>query len=182
MKRKQEGSKNKLGWLNPYQISLDRIVKKVISQNGEPLNDDEWQQLLNEVSTQYESRMDAIALQAKQDYEEMKYRFETHDNVELIDEMEGVIDEVGNVPVMLRINENKPKRKPLTSQEKDHLFDILGKKCSMCSKEVDLQFHHINGDRSDNKVTNMQVLCYTCHKKLHKQEGHFKSRKRQNKK
>lgn len=42
-------------------------------------------------------------------------------------------------------------------------------KCELCgvslwrSKPLSLQLHHINGDHSDNRLDNLQILCPNCH-------------------
>jgi len=42
-------------------------------------------------------------------------------------------------------------------------------KCECCNittwngKEISLQLHHINGNRTDNRIENLQILCPNCH-------------------
>ncbi|MGM9530406.1 HNH endonuclease [Intestinibacter sp.] len=42
-------------------------------------------------------------------------------------------------------------------------------KCEECGitewrgKPITIQLHHINGDRSDNRVENLRMLCPNCH-------------------
>jgi len=43
--------------------------------------------------------------------------------------------------------------------------------CSNCGKQnCNLEVHHIDFNRSNNKLKNLQVLCVSCHRKLHYQE------------
>lgn len=45
-------------------------------------------------------------------------------------------------------------------------FDFYAKICSRCEYadfEQMLDVHHVNGDRDDNDVTNLEVLCVWCH-------------------
>lgn len=45
-------------------------------------------------------------------------------------------------------------------------FDTYGKKCNKCSYstyERMLDVHHLNNDRSNNKIENLEVLCLWCH-------------------
>jgi len=41
--------------------------------------------------------------------------------------------------------------------------------CKDCKKYSEvLEFHHKNGDRSDNRPSNCEALCPTCHRKRHR--------------
>lgn len=48
-------------------------------------------------------------------------------------------------------------------------YNVKEKKCEMCGlnewlgKEITLELHHINGDRYDNRLENLQILCPNCH-------------------
>ena len=54
---------------------------------------------------------------------------------------------------------------------KNKLFksNIKEKKCESCGltewmgKPINLQLHHINGDNTDNRIENLQILCPNCH-------------------
>lgn len=58
-----------------------------------------------------------------------------------------------------------------TSKMRLKLFSlgIKEKKCEICgitdwnNKELSFQLHHINGDRTDNRLENLQILCPNCH-------------------
>ena len=49
------------------------------------------------------------------------------------------------------------------------LIDLRGQKCECCgltewlNQPINLQVHHINGDRTDNCLENLQLLCPNCH-------------------
>jgi hypothetical protein len=73
------------------------------------------------------------------------------------------------LPVSEVIKESK-KRKPLTKKERIEVLDNAGHACEKCGKEEDLQIHHIDEDRSNNRISNLEVLCYTCHKKRHRKK------------
>lgn len=40
-------------------------------------------------------------------------------------------------------------------------------KCYFCQTKENLIIHHKNKDREDNRATNLIVLCYNCHSRLH---------------
>jgi hypothetical protein len=48
-------------------------------------------------------------------------------------------------------------------------FGILEEKCSSCGlsewlgKPITLEIHHKNGDRWDNRINNVEILCPNCH-------------------
>jgi len=52
---------------------------------------------------------------------------------------------------------------------KHHLIKEKGYKCQMCEltkwndKDIILEVHHIDGNRLNNKLTNLQLLCPNCH-------------------
>lgn len=60
------------------------------------------------------------------------------------------------------INSYKLKYKLLKENIKEH-------KCEMCNntiwlnREIPLELHHINGDKHDNRIGNLQLLCPNCH-------------------
>ena len=46
-------------------------------------------------------------------------------------------------------------------------------RCAICKERLELygrDFHHKNGDRSNNKPSNCQVLCPQCHRRNHAEE------------
>lgn len=52
---------------------------------------------------------------------------------------------------------------------KKHLILLRGNKCECCKLEtwldrsIVLEVHHINGDRTNNALENLQLLCPNCH-------------------
>lgn len=49
---------------------------------------------------------------------------------------------------------------------------ILKKKaCEICGKTGRLDVHHKDGDYTNNTLDNLQVLCRSCHMKLHRPKG-----------
>ena len=49
------------------------------------------------------------------------------------------------------------------------LMKLRGRKCECCGLEqwlgepINLEIHHINGNRKDNRLVNLQLLCPNCH-------------------
>lgn len=49
------------------------------------------------------------------------------------------------------------------------LVALRGRKCEICGtetwngKEIPLETHHVDGDRSNNELTNLQICCPNCH-------------------
>lgn len=54
-------------------------------------------------------------------------------------------------------------------QVKKHLIRIKGHQCEVCLNTlwnnfpIPLELHHLDGDRTNNKETNLQLLCCNCH-------------------
>lgn len=52
-----------------------------------------------------------------------------------------------------------------------YMFELAGYKCSKCgwaerhpiTGNIPLQIHHIDGNCTNNKIKNLQVLCPNCH-------------------
>lgn len=46
-------------------------------------------------------------------------------------------------------------------------FEFYGKLCNRCESTTFLVVHHINHNRKDNTLQNLEVLCKSCHQKHH---------------
>lgn len=44
-------------------------------------------------------------------------------------------------------------------------------KCRICKTEENLQVHHIDKDQSNNNISNLEILCVSCHAKVHYDKG-----------
>ena len=61
----------------------------------------------------------------------------------------------------------KTKRKNLTEEEKEMIFDKFNTECVICGKKEGLHIHHKDENSSNNQINNLVVLCGVCHKKTH---------------
>lgn len=56
--------------------------------------------------------------------------------------------------------------------------------CEMCKntlwngKEISLELHHVNGNKNDNRLNNLQILCANCHAQTDNYSGKNKKLKR----
>jgi len=51
-------------------------------------------------------------------------------------------------------------------------FENYPKECSLCGSTKNIQVHHKNRNRRDNRLENLMIVCRDCHWKIHK---HFVS-------
>jgi hypothetical protein len=59
-------------------------------------------------------------------------------------------------------------RKPIRKSLKERIREEQGFKCNKrhCSLKRGGQVHHKNGDNKDNRRSNMELLCTSCHKAI----------------
>jgi hypothetical protein len=61
----------------------------------------------------------------------------------------------------------KPERRVFTQRERAMILSIKGKECAKCGKRTYLQIHHIDGDRTNDSLSNLEIVCGDCHKDIH---------------
>ncbi len=46
-------------------------------------------------------------------------------------------------------------------------FEKYPKKCALCGSLNQLEVHHKDRDRKNNKIENLQIICISCHRRIH---------------
>jgi len=68
------------------------------------------------------------------------------------------------------INDEVPERVPIPQRTQKQLLIRSGGVCERCGESLEglnPDFHHKNGDPSDNRKSNLIVLCPNCHRRAH---------------
>jgi Na+/proline symporter len=76
------------------------------------------------------------------------------------------------VAIFLLISEPRRirKRKHFTELVKREVIHKQKNRCATCKRKLVpyvSNFHHVNGDRSDNRLSNCKALCIPCHRRKH---------------
>lgn len=84
---------------------------------------------------------------------------------------------------LVKRDPNKPylnggflKRRLIEDGVKEHRCEICGLS-EWNGQKIPLQVHHVNGDRSDNRLENLQLLCPNCHMQTDNWGSHNKHQK-----
>ncbi|MGB8934699.1 MAG: HNH endonuclease signature motif containing protein [Candidatus Nitrosopolaris sp.] len=62
------------------------------------------------------------------------------------------------------------KRKQFPQLVKREVIHKQKNRCAICKRKLGQygsDFHHANGDRSDNRLSNCKALCIPCHRRKH---------------
>lgn len=71
----------------------------------------------------------------------------------------------------------KLKKRLFSSQLKPMSCECCGWSQKTTSGYLPLELHHINGDRHDNRIENLQILCPNCHSLTDNHRGRNRSKK-----
>jgi TctA family transporter len=72
--------------------------------------------------------------------------------------------------ILITKSARKQKRKMFSQAVKREVIHKQKGKCAICKRKLQsygLDFHHKNQDRSNNKISNCEVLCTVCHRRKH---------------
>lgn len=69
--------------------------------------------------------------------------------------------------------ENSPNWKDGSKSYRERAFKEYDNKCNKCGfdKKAALQVHHIDENRSNNKLENLEILCANCHCMIHYEDS-----------
>ena len=74
------------------------------------------------------------------------------------------------VIILVSRSAKKEKRKHFPQAVKRHVIRKQKGRCVMCKRKLEAygsDLHHKNGDRSNNKLSNCEVICTSCHRRKH---------------
>jgi len=60
-------------------------------------------------------------------------------------------------------SKERKERKPIPKEVKNKVYNLAADKCQICGKRGNLKIHHIDGNPSNNKITNLILLCGNHH-------------------
>lgn len=69
--------------------------------------------------------------------------------------------------INISINNASWSNSHTTARNINKLF-INVAQCEMCGKDGKLDVHHKDGNYQNNKISNLQILCRSCHNKVHR--------------
>lgn len=72
-----------------------------------------------------------------------------------------------------QLGENNPNYKTGIGSYSQLAMAHYGRICNRCGSENNLLVHHINEDRTNNNLSNLEVLCKACHQNHHYKRDEF---------
>jgi 5-methylcytosine-specific restriction endonuclease McrA len=79
----------------------------------------------------------------------------------------GLIEKPGVGSGGNQLGENNHQYKTGIGSYSTKAFKRYGRQCNRCKSTTNLLVHHINHDRSNNNIENLEVLCKKCHQNHH---------------
>jgi HNH endonuclease len=159
-----------MSWFDPTAISLFRLLEQYPEKT------------IEELETIYVERRDTLQMRYEMDWNYFKMMKETKQNFPIIDSPDESFHFLIEHPQEAKgFLYNRIERVPLTPVIKKKVFEKCESQCVTCGRTHDLQIHHIDGDPSNFRLDNLELLCYRCHKKLHKIQGHTRRKPRKQK-
>jgi hypothetical protein len=105
---------------------------------------------LNKLRCWFDKRKNTLSKERQQYY------------IKLIKELK---DKILSTKVKTNLNKNRiNERHNLTISE---YVNIMKKPCEKCGSNKRKQLHHIDWDKTNNSPDNKQVICKSCHEKIH---------------
>lgn len=53
------------------------------------------------------------------------------------------------------------------SDYREHCLEAKGEQCTICDATESIIVHHIDGDRENNDLDNLEPVCRSCHNRIH---------------
>lgn len=76
-----------------------------------------------------------------------------------------------------KFGKENPNYKPnAKSTYRKRALEFYGDTCQRCESDCDIQVHHVDRDRANNELNNLEVLCQRCHQKEHEDEHSSRGR------
>lgn len=65
----------------------------------------------------------------------------------------------------------------MRSNYREKAIEQFGERCTFCGETEDVQIHHIDGDRTNDDLSNLLPVCLQCHWDIHNGENEEWSKK-----
>lgn len=85
---------------------------------------------------------------------------------------------VAKLVSILLLENSRKKRRSFSPNVKSQVTNNQNGKCAYCRHSVSKlsrEFHHKDGNRSNNKMSNCQLLCSNCHSKITREKNAWSS-------
>jgi 5-methylcytosine-specific restriction endonuclease McrA len=72
-----------------------------------------------------------------------------------------------NKSIEIPVKEEKPESARSIANKQIRALKIERKACSLCGYVGKLAIHHRDKDKTNNDISNLEVLCFPCHREKH---------------